>query len=108
MPGSEVFSRLQQEERAMKLSSRRAFLRTTVALGAAGLTGGCSSAVAPPGAASVRVWSWLTGMDRYVAAFNSAQKDVFVELRTIAAGLAGGYAQQTNAIRAHNAPDILH
>ncbi|WP_443221984.1 ABC transporter substrate-binding protein [Streptomyces sp. 4N509B] len=47
-------------------------------------------------------------MDQYVAAFNAAQSDVHVELSVIAAGLSGGYAQQTNAIRAHNAPDILH
>ncbi|MGW5861738.1 ABC transporter substrate-binding protein [Streptomyces sp. NPDC055239] len=47
-------------------------------------------------------------MDQYVAAFNSAQRDVHVELSVIAAGTSGGYAQQTNAIRAHNAPDILH
>ncbi|MBP2327961.1 multiple sugar transport system substrate-binding protein [Kibdelosporangium banguiense] len=87
---------------------RRTFLRASLAMGAAGLAGGCSSSAAPPGATRVRLWSWLTGMDRYVAAFNGAQRDVFVELRTIAAGLSGGYAQQTNAIRAHNAPDILH
>ncbi|MEU6767765.1 extracellular solute-binding protein [Streptomyces sp. NPDC046853] len=47
-------------------------------------------------------------MDQYVAAFNSAQRAVHVELSVIAAGTSGGYAQQTNAIRAHNAPDILH
>jgi multiple sugar transport system substrate-binding protein len=50
----------------------------------------------------------MTGMDAYVAAFNAAQREVHVELSVIAAGLSGGYAQQTNAIRAHNAPDILH
>ncbi|MFC0111923.1 ABC transporter substrate-binding protein [Kibdelosporangium aridum] len=88
-------------------TSRRAILRASVALGAAGLAG-CSSSAAPPGATAVRMWSWLTGMDRYVAAFNAAQRDIYVELRSIAAGLSGGYAQQTNAIRAHNAPDILH
>jgi multiple sugar transport system substrate-binding protein len=87
---------------------RRTVMRASVALGAAGLIGGCSFAAAPPGATWVRMWTWLTGMDRYVAAFNAVQKDVFVELRSIAAGLSGGYAQQTNAIRAHNAPDILH
>ncbi|WP_237555541.1 MULTISPECIES: extracellular solute-binding protein [unclassified Streptomyces] len=47
-------------------------------------------------------------MDQYVAAFNSSQRAVQVDLSVIAAGTSGGYAQQTNAIRAHNAPDILH
>ena len=47
-------------------------------------------------------------MDKYVAAFNAAQHQVAVELNVIASGLEGGYAQQTNALRAHNAPDILH
>ncbi|NUT49963.1 MAG: extracellular solute-binding protein [Saccharothrix sp.] len=88
--------------------SRRGFLRVTAALGAAGLVGGCTATAAPPGATPVTIWSWLTGMDKYVAAFNASQRDVFVELRVIAAGLSGGYAQQTNAIRAHNAPDVLH
>jgi multiple sugar transport system substrate-binding protein len=84
--------------------TRRAFILGSAAC----LVGGCSSTAAPPGATRVRMWSWLTGMDRYAAAFNAGQRDVFVELRSIAAGLSGGYAQQTNAIRAHNAPDILH
>ncbi|AUS78156.1 ABC transporter substrate-binding protein [Actinoalloteichus sp. AHMU CJ021] len=92
--------------------SRRAFLRATLgaaALGAGGATlSGCSSSTTASGATRVRIWSWLTGMDRYVAAFNAAQREVHVELSVIAAGLDGGYAQQTNAIRARNAPDILH
>jgi multiple sugar transport system substrate-binding protein len=92
--------------------SRRAFLRAsagTAALAAGGtVLSGCSSDSAAPGATTVHIWSWLTGMDSYVAAFNEAQRDVHVDLSVIAAGLSGGYAQQTNAIRAHNAPDILH
>ncbi|MFE5258750.1 ABC transporter substrate-binding protein [Streptomyces coelicoflavus] len=90
--------------------SRRSLLRTSAGLGTALLAGGaltsCSSRTS--GATRVRLWSWLTGMDQYVAAFNSSQRDVHVELSVIAAGISGGYAQQTNAIRAHNAPDILH
>ncbi|MEV8320195.1 sugar ABC transporter substrate-binding protein [Streptomyces sp. NPDC059900] len=91
--------------------SRRSLLRTSAGLGTSALLAdgtltGCSGR--PSGATQVRVWSWLTGMDQYVAAFNSAQRDVHVELSVIAAGISGGYAQQTNAIRAHNAPDILH
>ncbi|WP_129843320.1 extracellular solute-binding protein [Streptomyces sp. RFCAC02] len=91
---------------------RRAFLRATagaaaLAAGGTALTG-CSSSTTASGATRVTIWSWMTGMDRYVAAFNAAQDDVRVELSVIAAGLSGGYAQQTNAIRAHNAPDILH
>ncbi|ASO22028.1 multiple sugar transport system substrate-binding protein [Actinoalloteichus hoggarensis] len=93
--------------------SRRAFLRasarTAVAVSGGSLLAGCATSTsAPPGATTVRLWSWLTGMDRYVAAFNAAQREVHVELSVLAAGLSGGYAQQTNAIRAHNAPDILH
>ena len=90
--------------------SRRALLRTSSGLGATLLTGGALSGCAnrSSGTTRVRMWSWLTGMDRYVAAFNSTQRDVHVELSVIAAGVAGGYAQQTNALRAHNAPDILH
>ncbi|WP_049575901.1 ABC transporter substrate-binding protein [Streptomyces sp. SBT349] len=92
--------------------SRRALLRASAgaaafAAGGAGLTG-CSSSTTASGATRVTLWSWMTGMDQYVAAFNAAQDDVHVELSVIAAGLSGGYAQQTNAIKAHNAPDILH
>ncbi|RKN04733.1 ABC transporter substrate-binding protein [Streptomyces radicis] len=92
--------------------SRRALLRASagaaaLAAGGVGLTG-CSSSTTASGATRVTLWSWLTGMDQYVAAFNAAQDDVHVELSVIAAGLSGGYAQQTNAIKAHNAPDILH
>ena len=86
--------------------SRRTLLRAAVAAGAGGVATGCTAA--PAGTARVRVWTWLTGMNSYVAAFNAAQREVFVELNVIAAGLSGGYAQQTNAVRAHNAPDILH
>ncbi|GAA2564396.1 MULTISPECIES: ABC transporter substrate-binding protein [Streptomyces] len=89
--------------------SRRTVLRASAGLGAAltaGVASGCSSS--PSGATRVTVWSWLTGMDKYVAAFNKTHKDIQVELSVIAAGLSGGYAQQTNALRAHNAPDILH
>ncbi|NYI07323.1 ABC transporter substrate-binding protein [Allostreptomyces psammosilenae] len=92
--------------------SRRALLRATAGASAAALLTGALTGCARPASASrpvtVRIWSWLTGMDRYVAAFNESQSDVRVELSVIAAGLSGGYAQQTNAIRAHNAPDILH
>lgn len=92
--------------------SRRALLRasagaTAFAAGGVGLAG-CSSSTTASGATRVTLWSWMTGMDSYVAAFNAAQDEVQVELSVIAAGLAGGYAQQTNAIKAHNAPDILH
>ncbi|KFK86170.1 ABC transporter substrate-binding protein [Streptomyces sp. JS01] len=90
--------------------SRRSLLRTSAGLGTALLAGGtltgCSGRTS--GTVRVRMWSWLTGMDQYVAAFNSSQRDVRVDLSVIAAGTSGGYAQQTNAIRAHNAPDILH
>ncbi|WP_329047722.1 extracellular solute-binding protein [Amycolatopsis sp. NBC_01488] len=88
--------------------SRRGFLAGSAGLAAAGLLGGCASPTTASGATRVRIWSWLTGMDKYVAAFNAAQHEVAVELNVIASGLKGGYAQQTNALRAHNAPDILH
>ncbi|MEV6447450.1 sugar ABC transporter substrate-binding protein [Amycolatopsis sp. NPDC051716] len=89
--------------------NRRTFLSATAALAAGGLIGGCaSSTTTASGATRVRIWSWLTGMDKYVAGFNAAHPDITVELNVIAAGLKGGYAQQTNALRAHNAPDILH
>ncbi|MDT0268824.1 extracellular solute-binding protein [Streptomyces sp. DSM 44915] len=92
--------------------SRRALLRASAgaaafAAGGAGLAG-CASGTTASGATRVTLWSWMTGMDAYVAAFNAAQDEVHVELSVIAAGLSGGYAQQTNAIKAHNAPDILH
>ncbi|UED82822.1 ABC transporter substrate-binding protein [Streptomyces profundus] len=92
--------------------SRRAMLRSAAgaaafAAGGAGLAG-CASSTTASGATRVTLWSWMTGMDQYVAAFNTAQDEVHVELSVIAAGLSGGYAQQTNAIKAHNAPDILH
>ncbi|WP_433555530.1 ABC transporter substrate-binding protein [Pseudonocardia xinjiangensis] len=98
----------------MELPSRRGPSRRTVLRAAAGavtggLLAGCGGGTrAATGATHVTIWAWLTGMDRYVAAFNAVQSQVYVELSVIAAGLGGGYAQQTNAIRAHNAPDILH
>ncbi len=90
--------------------SRRTFLAVaaTAAATAAATVTGCASRTTASGATTVRIWSWLTGMSKYVAAFNAAQNEVFVELNVIASGLKGGYAQQINAIRAHNAPDILH
>jgi multiple sugar transport system substrate-binding protein len=88
--------------------SRRTVLRAGAGALAAGLLAGCGGARTASGATLVTIWTWLTGMDKYVAAFNAAQSAVEVELSVIAAGLSGGYVQQTNAIRAHNAPDILH
>jgi multiple sugar transport system substrate-binding protein len=91
--------------------SRRSVLRGGVTLGAALLGGALLSrdptSGAPRGATTVRMWAWASGMNRYVAAFNAAQRDVYVELSPIATGPAGGYSQQSNAIRAHNAPDIM-
>ncbi|QFZ18210.1 ABC transporter substrate-binding protein [Saccharothrix syringae] len=89
----------------MTLHSRRTVLR---ALAATPLVAACSAQGAPTGATTVEVWSWLTGMDRYAEAFNAAQREVFVEFRALEAGLSGGYARQANAIRARNAPDVLH
>lgn len=91
-----------------ELSRRRFLGAAALAAGGTALAGCGSSSSTASGATRVSVWSWMTGMDQYVAAFNAAQREVHVELSVIAAGLSGGYAQQTNAIRAHNAPDILH
>jgi multiple sugar transport system substrate-binding protein len=93
--------------------SRRAVLRTAAAVAAGGLLadgslGGCASAAGADGRTVVTVWSWLTGMDKYIAAFNASQRDVHVQLSVITSGLKGGYAQQINAIKANNAPDIMH
>ena len=67
--------------------SRRSAAATSSGLGATLLTGGALSGCAnrSSGTTRVRMWSWLTGMDRYVAAFNSTQRDVHVELSVIAA-----------------------
>lgn len=98
--------------RPLGRTTRRSFLKGVVTVGA-GLTAAgaaasaCGSSVAGQGT-RVRIWSWLTGMNKYVDAFNNSQSDIHVELSVIAAGVSGGYAQQANAIRAHNAPDILH
>jgi multiple sugar transport system substrate-binding protein len=83
-------------------------LRAGAAAAAGALAGGCATSAAADGRTVVSVWSWLTGMDKYVAAFNAAQRNVRVELSVIASGLKGGYAQQINAIKANNAPDIVH
>ncbi len=88
--------------------ARRTVLRAGAALAAGGLVGGCASSAAADGRTVVRIWSWLTGMDKYIAAFNAAQREVRVELSVITSGLKGGYAQQINAIKANNAPDIMH
>jgi multiple sugar transport system substrate-binding protein len=93
--------------------SRRTALRAGAALAAGGLLadgllGGCATSAAADGRTVVRIWSWLTGMDKYIAAFNAAQRHVHVELSVISSGLKGGYAQEINAIKANNAPDIMH
>ncbi|MFD8498087.1 ABC transporter substrate-binding protein [Amycolatopsis sp. NPDC059657] len=88
--------------------TRRSFLSASAGITAGGLLGACGSPTTASGATRVRIWSWFTGMDKFVAAFNASQHEVSVELSVIARGLSGGYAQQTNALRAHNAPDILH
>ena len=41
-------------------------------------------------------------------AFNASQHEVYVELSVITSGLQGGYAQQIDAAKANNAPDIMH
>src|ERR1051325_11142699 len=74
--------------------NRRTFLSATAGLAAGGLLGGCASTTTASGATRVTIWSWLTGMDKYVAAFNAAHPDISVELNVIAAGLKGGYADR--------------
>ena len=74
----------------MKLQglTRRTFLSASVGLAAGGLLGACgSSTTTASGATRVSVWSWLTGMDKYVAAFHAAHPDISVELNVIASGL---------------------
>jgi multiple sugar transport system substrate-binding protein len=51
-------------------------------------------------------WSWVPGVDKAVALWNSKNPDVQVKLQEIPSGSAGGYAKMYSALEAGSAPDL--
>lgn len=71
--------------------------------------GGDNQAAACPasnGKVTLQFWSWVPGMDKAVALWNSKNPDVQVRLKTTSAGNAGTYNNMFNALKAKTAPDL--
>lgn len=98
--------------------SRRALLAGGVALtvSLAGCGSGSGKSHDPGGAGGGRkpgekiqmtFWSWVPGVDKAVALWNSKNPEVQVKLEKIPAGSAGGYAKMLAALKAGSgAPDL--
>ncbi|HEX2131615.1 MAG TPA: sugar ABC transporter substrate-binding protein [Actinophytocola sp.] len=51
-------------------------------------------------------WSWVPGVDKAVALWNSENPEVQVKLEKIPAGNQGGYAKMHSALKSGEAPDL--
>ncbi|GED89668.1 ABC transporter substrate-binding protein [Streptomyces sp. 6-11-2] len=95
----------------------RTALRAAAALTAAALSAtllaACGSDDDRPASGSgkpvdITFWGWAKGTQQVVDAFNASHKDVHVSYEEIPSGSAGGYAKLSNAVKAHNAPDVFN
>ncbi|MFB7574175.1 ABC transporter substrate-binding protein [Streptomyces sp. NPDC056165] len=95
----------------------RTALRAAAALTAAALSAtllaACGSDDNSPSSGSgkpvdITFWGWAKGTQQVVDAFNASHKDVHVSYEEIPSGAAGGYAKLSNAVKAHNAPDVFN
>ena len=69
--------------------------------------GGQASACAPTtGKVTLQFWSWVPGMDKAAALWNSKNPDIQVQVKTTSAGNAGTYNNMFNALKAKTAPDL--
>lgn len=71
--------------------------------------GGASEASAcepSEGKVTLDYWSWVPGMEKAVALWNSENPDIQVKLKTTPAGNAGTYQNLSNALKADKAPDL--
>jgi multiple sugar transport system substrate-binding protein len=76
---------------------------------AAGGGGGgdqASSCPASTGKVTLQFWSWVPGMDKAAALWNSKNPDIQVQVKTTSAGNAGTYSNMFNALKAKTAPDL--
>ncbi|MFJ9695633.1 ABC transporter substrate-binding protein [Kitasatospora sp. NPDC101183] len=90
--------------------SAAAGLLCTALLAACGSNGGSGDTAAKDDGKPVTLtfWGWAKGTKDVVAAFNSSHPNIKVEYEEIPSGAAGGYAKISNAVKAHNAPDVFN
>lgn len=65
-----------------------------------------SSCPASSGKVTLQFWSWVPGMDKAAALWNSKNPDIQVQVKTTSAGNAGTYGNMFNALKAGTAPDL--
>lgn len=70
---------------------------------AADASSGCAKS---SGKVTLTYWSWVPGMDKVVALWNSTHPDVHVNLATVPSGSKGTYQKMSNAVKAGTAPDL--
>ncbi|WP_345694774.1 ABC transporter substrate-binding protein [Kitasatospora terrestris] len=58
------------------------------------------------GKVTLEYWSWVPGMDKAVALWNSQNPDIQVNVKTTPSGNAGTYQNLSNALKADKAPDL--
>jgi len=66
-----------------------------------------SSAKKPGEKIELTFWSWVPGVDKAVALWNSQNPDVQVKLADKTVGSQGGYAKMHAAVKADKAPDLV-
>jgi multiple sugar transport system substrate-binding protein len=57
---------------------------------------------------TITFWGWTRGSQQVADAFNASHKDVRVVFEQIPSGNAGGYAKISNALKAHDEPDVFN
>jgi multiple sugar transport system substrate-binding protein len=73
----------------------------------AGSTGSDSAGCRPTGGkVSLEYWSWVPGMEKAAALWNSQNPDIQVTVKTTPSGNAGTYQNLSNALKADKAPDL--
>ncbi|MFC5665990.1 ABC transporter substrate-binding protein [Kitasatospora misakiensis] len=58
------------------------------------------------GKVTLTYWSWVPGMDKVVALWNSSHPDVQVSLENVPSGDKGTYQKLSNAVKAGSTPDL--
>jgi multiple sugar transport system substrate-binding protein len=81
-------------------------LLVVVALAVVSSSSGQTTATQRQEVVNLTFWSWVPGVDKAVALWNSTHPDVQVKLEKIPPGGAGGYAKMHAAVKAGNAPDL--
>lgn len=58
------------------------------------------------GKVKLTFWSWVPGVEKAVAEWNSQNPDIQVSVKSTPAGNAGTYQKMSNALKADDAPDL--